>query len=428
MQVSARSYLTAGIAALGAGAMALTPVQPLPHNAALVPAQVNDLAIGLASSIDPITPWIDTFQDAANNVVGLFNDWASAPFPILQQVIANMLGYLADPLNISGNISAIIENIGNAIRAPWVEDISTLDTSHVEGGISHQLAYTLLPQIIAIPDLLQPVLEFTTNFTSGVLLGAVSPFLAPVVALVNSVTSAISSIVTDSDFVAALNTLINIPAAMVNGFLNGGPVLNLTPLVNLLGMDDIKEFGITLGGLLSPGGTIFNAVDATIAVNIPPLPSFDALLAGISGGALGSLIGLNQWIAKSITPATAPAASVRALAAAAEETPVLLGAEDGTTVQDGTILMSSEADASEFTAGQEVIRTATGVDETGADEATDPVMTMYTAPQEVIRGTHTTPRRAHAAAASSSTAPSAAAQSDDAPKASAGRSSARRAH
>ena len=57
MHVAHRSYLTAGIAALGAGAIALTPVQPVPtHLAAAQERTVSTLSVNLVSTIDPITP------------------------------------------------------------------------------------------------------------------------------------------------------------------------------------------------------------------------------------------------------------------------------------------------------------------------------------------------------------------------------------
>ena len=55
MQVSARSYLTAGVAAIGAGAMALSPVQPITARSALSPVVTKAMAVNLASAIDPIT-------------------------------------------------------------------------------------------------------------------------------------------------------------------------------------------------------------------------------------------------------------------------------------------------------------------------------------------------------------------------------------
>ena len=72
MNIANRSYLTAGIAALGASAVALAPIQPIHTDVALEhqPAVAN-LAVSLASTIDPITPWVDTFKLAAENLAQL---------------------------------------------------------------------------------------------------------------------------------------------------------------------------------------------------------------------------------------------------------------------------------------------------------------------------------------------------------------------
>ena len=72
MHVTYRSYLTAGVAALGAGAIALGPVQPIPNHMAVAQERaVSNLAVELAATIDPITPWVDTFKLAAENLASL---------------------------------------------------------------------------------------------------------------------------------------------------------------------------------------------------------------------------------------------------------------------------------------------------------------------------------------------------------------------
>lgn len=322
-QTSTRSHLTAGVAAFGVAAIAIAPIQPLSHQAAIAPQQVSNLAMGLVSSIDPITPWIDTIQGAADNVVGLFDAFAAQPFPITTQVIANQLTYLGELPNIGLILNQVIGNIGNAVKAPFAADPGTLDTSVTPGAVNHSLVWALLPQIIDIPTALQPVLDFTTSYTSGILIGLVGPVVAPVLALVDSVSSIVHNLV-KADVIGALNDLINIPAAVTNAFLNGGQTLELTPLLNLLGVKipDVERAGITMGGLLSPGGSMFNALDADLSITMPPLPTINAALHGVPTGSLGSLIGLTNTIAGAIkiTPpnsAAAKAAAARATAAEA---------------------------------------------------------------------------------------------------------------
>ncbi len=314
VSVSTRSYLIAGMAAVSAGAIAIAPVQPISHDLAALPQQVSSLAVGLAASIDPITPWIETLQAAGDNVVGLFTTWASDPFPIIQQVVANQFTYLSELPDIGLILSQVVGNIGNAIRAPFAVDTSTLNEEH-------DSIWTLLPALVTIPENLQPVLDFTTTFLTGALLGLAGPVLAPVIQLGDSLSSIVGNLV-GGDIGAALNDLINIPANLVNAFLNGGQVLDLTPLVNLLGVEipntTVNSIGLALGGLLSPGGSLFNALDTNLTVDFGDF-DVDIELPGVGPGVIGSVIGLTTTIANSI--AVTPPAAASARSAAAVEAP-----------------------------------------------------------------------------------------------------------
>ena len=70
MTITARSYLTAGIAALGAGAIALSPVQPIPnHLAAAQGRAVSNLPVSLvAAAIDPFTPLEEMVKTSLANI------------------------------------------------------------------------------------------------------------------------------------------------------------------------------------------------------------------------------------------------------------------------------------------------------------------------------------------------------------------------
>jgi len=102
--------------------------------------------------------------------------------------------------------------------------------------------------------------------------------------------------------------------------LNGGQVLDLTPLVNLLGIEipgtQINSIGFALGGLLSQGGSLFNAFDTNLIITEYDV---EVPLAGVGAGALGSVIGLTQTIANAI--AVTPPAAASARSAAAVEAP-----------------------------------------------------------------------------------------------------------
>ena len=124
--------------------------------------------------------------------------------------------------------------------------------------------------------------------------------IGPVLALAASTQLIVDNLTGETpDLEAALNDLINIPAAMTGAFLNGGPTLDITPLMSALApvvgweLPEGVTTGVTFGGLLSPGGSIFNALDLG---NVPVLGA----IPGVGPGAIGSLIDVAQVIAKAI--------------------------------------------------------------------------------------------------------------------------------
>ena len=269
--IGARSYLTAGIAAVGVGAIVLAPVQAIPDQAAPVPHRVvTDVGAILAASFDPITPWVDTITTSIDNIAGLIGFAFEKPFPILQTVVANLGTYLGELT--SGNAGLIpgqiFGNIQKLFTAPWdpgatqsfevgpegdqieitiAEGTYLSDTDPVSGDSPYDLQ-TGINTVLVTSTLLDPacadggecgvwptvasVMTFLNSKATGVLLGLLGPVLSPVAALINS-TTALMAAISDGDFVGAINELVNIPANLVNGFLNGAP-LNLTPVFNLI--------------------------------------------------------------------------------------------------------------------------------------------------------------------------------------------------
>lgn len=304
MQTTLRPFATASVALVGASAIAISPVALEPT---LPDIKVANSAVNLTAAVDPITPWLETFNIAEMNFADLANAWLEAPAPVVQQVIANQIRYLSQLPDFPVILEQMVANLGAAIQAPFATDPSTLENTNPL--LNHRSLFTILSELAnagasPLPPELQPLIDFSTTYTSGILLGLVGPVVGPVLALAASANAVLQNLTgEDPDLAAALNTLVNTPAAMVDAFLNGGQTLDLTPVLDALGLDldpapgtDVTDVGITFGGLLSPGGSIFNALefDITIAgiinVNIP----------GQGPGFIGSLIGLSQTIAKAI--------------------------------------------------------------------------------------------------------------------------------
>lgn len=298
MHLALRPYITTGVALVGASAIAVAPIAPTPPD-----IQITNPAVQLSAAIDPITPWLEVFNDSEVNFANLANEWLAAPLPVLQQVIANQIGYVGELPDFEAIAGQIIENLQAAAEAPFAEDLTTLDPLHqLVYGILVNGIPPLLPPVL--PADLAPIIALTTTSLSGVLLGIVGPVIAPVLALAASTQAIIANLTGETpDLETALNTLINVPAAMTGAFLNGGQTLDITPLVSLLGSDLLPEgttIGVTFGGLLSPGGSVFNALDLVVPLDDILGVPVDLEIPGQGPGAIGSLVDLSKVIARAI--------------------------------------------------------------------------------------------------------------------------------
>ena len=302
MFANSRPLVSAGVAIVGASAIAISPV-------AAPPSAVWAEAVSLSAAT---TDWADVFSRASDNATALFDSWRAAPAPILQQILANQAQYLTELPDVAGIIAQIQTNFQAALNAPLAPDPSTLDTTH-------RTFYELLPaveQLPGIPDLLQlsisptgkQLLAFSTTALSGVLLGMAGPVLGPLLVLASSFESIRNDLSAPTpDMTSAMSTLAGIPAAMTDAFLNGGQHVDVTALAKEFGpaigvsFPDGVEVGIALGGLLSPGGSIFNALDfaydndllGVLHIHVP-------LATGTPVGPIGAMMEFARTIAKAI--------------------------------------------------------------------------------------------------------------------------------
>lgn len=366
MYAKPRSYLTAGIAALGVGAIALSPVQPIPNQVALAPQHVvESMAVNLVAVIDPFGPLVDTIKTSTANLAQLITYWAENPFPFASTLLANQGTYFKElmegnakviPGQILNNIKTLFtapfspgatfdldgtdiatgENISKTIAVPFSTFYISKDNAY-QGALQELL---IAGQIDTVKSL-APILNFTNTHASALLLGALGPVVAPFLRLGKSI-DAIGAALKAADFVTAFNEFINIPVKMTNAFLNGGEFLDLTNLVNAIKPlpPEFSQIGVELGGLLN-----LVPQNGSIVPTQPPLPTvfgggvgFDGLvlkatldesettIPGLPIGLTGSSLGLARYTAKEmlVTPVPKPGATVQAAAAeapAVTETP-----------------------------------------------------------------------------------------------------------
>lgn len=269
MELAARPLVTAGIALAGASLIAVTPVTPT-----LPEVHAPDIAL----TASPSTDWLDIFSTSFNNLSTTAGDWLDAPFPFAQQLLANQIGYGEDVFNSLRDIVGLWTfDPPNWIDVSWNSDtihtgpqailgyltggdfdqaaISFTETSRLLGTLSYQAAEPMLK----IPS---EMLQHVTNLVSVALVNpssteiAVLPTLTnadPINSMINALGFGVQSVLTDGN---PLQGLLNIPAMLTDGLLNGyGPGL----------------FGNFSAGLTSPLGDLDIGPIAALLVGIPQM-------------------------------------------------------------------------------------------------------------------------------------------------------------
>lgn len=297
MRQALRPYATAGVAIVGAGLVAVTPVAtPLSALSDIQSRGVQLTAGGFA----------DVFSEASANFTQLYNNFALAPFVGMQQFVINIQGFLqelkdgTDPSTVFAEFKANMDAVASAFSltntgmddadftalvkqvTPHTldntNDLSGLFTTH-DLTIGHTLLSSVLPSFLPAdvdPDMVAGIVHFLSSPLSGMIMGSLGPMLSPMVALLNSIT--------DGD------SFEQILASPFDGLLNGA-TLNLDwliPVIESAGLlpdgATINSLDFALGGLLTPG-----------TVGAGPYSNELGDLAPV-GGSIFSSLGLNLTV------------------------------------------------------------------------------------------------------------------------------------
>jgi hypothetical protein len=349
------------------GALALAPIKHVTPQTALAPQRmVSDLAVELASSIDPITPWVTAFETAFANIQTLGKLNEQNPFPLLKTIGANIATYIEElgngnagliPEQIWGNIQTFFTapwDPGDGIEIPYVDDptfvangeyasdyfppagqnpggvsnfVFNANVGQWAGGCEEDDSCTFRPLI--------PITNFLNTPYSGQLVALIGTLISPFVQLVKSFT-AIGEFFEAGDVIGAINELINIPANMTNASLNGAGFLDLTGIVSAIVPDSpLTRVGVNLGGLLNvmpqnggnQQGGFVPPTSWSGGVGIDSLavgePGDLDYAQGIPNGLLGANIGLGQFLADKLLITPPPPPGAQTAAAAPVETPAV---------------------------------------------------------------------------------------------------------
>lgn len=169
MHAAVRPYATAGVALVGAGVIAVTPV-PAPLGDAHIPTLRAAVALTQATN-----PYEEVFQTAAANVQTIFNTFLANPTPILSQILSNQ----------NTALQALLAS-GGAVTIPSLSQIQTALTSQSDASQSLVAAIQLAGQQIGtafttgldgLPPVPQIVQTALADLTSGNVEGAINNVL-----------------------------------------------------------------------------------------------------------------------------------------------------------------------------------------------------------------------------------------------------------
>lgn len=336
MQHVLKPYVTAGVAIVGAGLVAVNPANVAHHGGAIA-REVTLTADGFGLP-DLLGPYIAAYNTAAGNLSAMLNSYYVAPDIGFQQALSNLSGYVQQILDDPSTIPAMTNAIQTDLKNAWssltlmnadqdtINDVirHTMDSSYLLGNLAggHELIFGQIPGFLPADqaDALTPIINFLGSPMSAILMGSIGPWIAPSVALANSLQD-LSADLQGGDGSAAFHDLLNIPANMLNASLNGATLNldSLLPVINDAGLFpggmEMTHLDIAFGGWLSAGGHVtagpMHVMDGNTEIAQVPASGgsiFNSIGLGLNGvpvigsldlqsdpvGPIGAWLGLSQ--------------------------------------------------------------------------------------------------------------------------------------
>ncbi|GAS90582.1 hypothetical protein [Mycolicibacterium brisbanense] len=337
---SARSYLAAGVALVGAGAIAVSPVAP-PLPDVHVPA-VSTASVSLSAAVDPFEAYVQLITNTVNNVGTLISTEIADPFPILQQVVANQI---TSGQGIFAGLQSAGEALGQqldpsnpyGIPAQLQQAVTQLLAGDINGAVSTAWSALLSPVLYAGLPLLEPITNAIKQPVQNLLnvINDPTAVLIPVLGALNTVFPAVLvsgnvgqnmvDAIKAGDPLGFVNAVLAGPGQIADAFLNGAEAAGG-------------------GGLLGPSLGLLSALrqarDA-IANDIKPPAALTAAVAQLSAApkAPTKVVTLDVAPAPAEQTTTAPTESTppgsAAAGSAATDSPTATPAGDGAKTTSG---------------------------------------------------------------------------------------------
>jgi PE family len=276
-----------GLGSLGGS---LTPIlSTLPGLSSSLLPGLTGLGAGGGGVGNVFGPYELLFANTFANLQSLGANWLADPFPFLRQVIANQIGYgelvvKASEAFAGGDFAG---GLGDLTAIPAAISNNVTNVSHTLTDTSVSVGIT--PDVSSLPlSLLNSKFSLNLGLPLALGLDAIGAPVTTYNAFVESA-AAFDGAVLAGNPVAAFTALVDAPAVIANGFLNGHATLGISlPLsVDLLGIPVSAPVtvGVPLGGVLTPlapvgalvgpitiGPVKLNPLLPPITVTLPAIP------------------------------------------------------------------------------------------------------------------------------------------------------------
>lgn len=286
MQIAVRSTYTAGVALMGAGVIAVSPVSPPLPDIHLPAAHTSAVQLAALAQVNPLTQWEQVITQALQNTQTLVGGVLADPAPVLGQIVKNQISSAGTLAGSLGDfLRSVVEQLGQT--PGYIGDgLKSLASGHITEGLQTLFEAVLLP-------IVTPIISTT------ILTDVQAVIRKPVQNLLNVIDSAITS-----------------PTGLGWLLTAGFPVLTIMS-------DAVTATGDSLQRVLDSvkAGNLIAAVGAVLAI---PGTITGALLNGYNDdaggllGAYGLFAGLRNAlhiIATAIKPTSTPPVAATGVAA-----------------------------------------------------------------------------------------------------------------
>jgi len=311
MQVAAKSYLATGVALVGAGAIAISPVVPqLPDVA--VP-NTSSAAVSLTAVPNPIDFYAAVLDRTADNAQAVIEAILADPAPILSQIVENQIANFELVVNAVRQAAEALGESLSQVPATLQTAFTALTEGDVETALNTLLGLPVdvatMPFLSLVTGVVPPVLGVFNNINNviqevgpAVIVGGLLITAGPVLSTLGAVNAVIGDVVGAAlagNLLEVAYALVNAPGTIFDGLVNGEygpPLMGLIPPPGILTpefgvIDFLQNLRVSIADALKPQAVnnIDNGDQAASAASVPQsvVTGTENITVGTGAGATG---------------------------------------------------------------------------------------------------------------------------------------------